>query len=334
MTAMASVRSAPIPTVSAFAASPSISGEVNRHAELEVFVQVAERGGFSAAARLRGSTPSAISKTVARLEARLGVQLLRRSTRRLELTAEGAQLLAQGRPLLDEWRALEQSVARQAQPQGVVRINASTATGQRLLVPLVPELMQTWPGLQLDLSFTDHVVDLIEARADIAIRWGQLPSSDMVARRLGQTRQVIVGAPTYLQRHGRPQQPTDLAGHVRIGWNYPRAVPHWPLRTHGQLLSTTMGELLRVNDGEAMRALALVGAGLARLSLYHAWDDLHAGRLQAVLEDCNPGDLEPIHAVYVGKPTQLPVRTRAVLDFLQRRINLRYAEQFPAELRL
>lgn len=213
-----------------------------------------------------------------------------------------------------------------------MRINASTTTGQRLLVPLVAELMQTWPGLQLDLSLTDHVVDLIEARADIAIRWGRLPSSDMVARRLGQTRQVIVGAPAYLQRHGVPLQPADLAGHVRIGWNYPRAVPHWPLRAGGQALSVTMGEQLRVNDGEAMCALALAGAGLARLSLYHAWDDLHAGRLQAVLEDCNPGDLEPIHAIYVGKPAQLPARTRAVLDFLQRRVDLRYAERFPPAL--
>lgn len=318
----------------AVAAAASPAGEINRHAELEVFVQVAERSSFSAAARHRGMTPSAVSKTVARLEARLGVQLLRRSTRRLELTAEGEQLLLQGRPLLADWQALEQSIARQSQPQGLVRINASTSTGQHLLVPLVAELMQTWPGLQLDLSFTDHVVDLIEARADIAIRWGRLPSSDMVARLLGRTRQVIVGAPVYLQRHGVPRHPDELAGHVRIGWNYARAVPHWPLQVAGQPVAVPMGEVLRLNDGDAMRALAVAGAGLARLSLYHAWEDLHAGRLQAVLEEFNPGDLEPIHAVYVGKPGQLPARTRAVLDFLKNRVDLRHAETFPAGLLL
>ena len=304
----------------------------DRFVELQTFVQVAQQGSFSAAARLREISPSAVSKIVARLETRLGVQLLRRSTRRLELTAEGEQLLEQGRQLLADWLALESSVTRQGQPTGVVRINASSSTGNRLLVPLVGPLMQTWPGLQLDLSFTDHVVDLIAARADIALRWGELPSSDMVARKLGHTRQVIVASPDYLQRFGRAQHPDELAGHVRIGWNYPRAIPHWPFVVAGKAVTVSMGEVLRVNDGEAMANLAKAGAGLARLSLYHAWEDLHAGRLQVLLEDFNPGDLQPIHAVYVGKPGQLPVRTRAVLDFLASHVDLSHAEQMPAGL--
>ncbi len=303
----------------------------DRFVELQTFVLVAQQGSFSAAARLREVSPSAVSKIVARLETRLGVQLLRRSTRRLELTAEGEQLLEQGRQLLADWLALESSVTQQGQPAGVVRINASSSTGNRLLVPLVGPLMQTWPGLQLDLSFTDHVVDLIAARADIALRWGELPSSDMVARRLGHTRQVIVASPEYLQRFGRPTHPDELAGHVRIGWNYPRAIPHWPFVVAGQAVTVGMGEVLRVNDGEAMANLAMAGAGLARLSLYHAWDDLHAGRLEVVLEDFNPGDLQPIHAVYVGKPGQLPVRTRAVLDFLASHVDLSHAEHLPAD---
>jgi DNA-binding transcriptional LysR family regulator len=303
----------------------------DRFVELQTFVLVAQQGSFSAAARLREVSPSAVSKIVARLETRLGVQLLRRSTRRLELTAEGEQLLEQGRQLLADWLALESSVTQQGQPAGVVRINASSSTGNRLLVPLVGPLMQTWPGLQLDLSFTDHVVDLIAARADIALRWGELPSSDMVARRLGHTRQVIVASPEYLQRFGRPTHPDELAGHVRIGWNYPRAIPHWPFVVAGQAVTVGMGEVLRVNDGEAMANLAMAGAGLARLSLYHAWDDLHAGRLEVVLEDFNPGDLQPIHAVYLGKPGQLPVRTRAVLDFLASHVDLSHAEHLPAD---
>lgn len=308
--------------------------EINRFGELQTFVEVAQLGSFSAAARARNVSPSAVSKIVARLEARLGVQLLRRSTRRLELTAEGEQLLENGKQLLTDWMALESSITQQGQPTGVVRINASSTTGQRLLVPLVARLMETWPGLQLDLSFTDQVVDLIAARADIALRWGQLPSSDMVARRLGCTRQVIVASPAYLARRGTPQHPDDLAAHVRIGWNYPRAVPHWPFMVQGQRqrLMVSIGDLLRVNDGEAMCALALAGAGLARLSLYHVWDDLHAGRLKVVLEDFNSEDLEPIHAVYVGKPGQLPTRTRAVLDFLQQHVDLTHVETLPAAL--
>ncbi|WP_253252185.1 LysR substrate-binding domain-containing protein, partial [Comamonas thiooxydans] len=158
------------------------------------------------------------------------------------------------------------------------------------------------------------------------------PSSDMVARKLGHTRQVIVASPDYLQRFGKPAHPDELSGHVRIGWNYPRAIPHWPFVVAGKAVTVSMGEVLRVNDGEAMANLAKAGAGLARLSLYHAWEDLHAGRLQVLLEEFNPGDLQPIHAVYVGKPGQLPVRTRAVLDFLASHVDLSHAEQMPAGL--
>ena len=177
------------PRLSPLAAQGS---EVNRSGELEVLVLVAEQGSLSAAARQMGVSPSAISKTVSRLEARLGVQLLQRSTRRMQLTAEGAQLVERGKRLLADLDELEATVAARSAPKGVVRISASTSTGQRLLVPLVAPLMAAHPGLRLELFFTDQIVDLVEDSIDIAIRWGQLPSSDMVARRLGCTRQVIV----------------------------------------------------------------------------------------------------------------------------------------------
>lgn len=310
------------------AASPL---EVNRSGELEVFVLVAERGSFSAAARVLGVSPSAVSKIVARLEARLGVQLLLRSTRRLQLTPEGSQLHDGGRRALAELNDAESAAAARSQPRGVVRINASSSTGQLLLVPLVPRLMEAYPGLRLDLSFTDQVVDLIEARADIAIRWGELPPSDMVAHLLGRTLQVIVGSPEYLRRRGWPQHPQDLHRHVRIGWNYPRAVPHWPFSVDGRRADVDSGDMVRVNDGDVMRNLAVQGAGLVRLSLYHAWPDLVAGRLVVVLEDFNTGVLEPIHAVYLGKPERLPPRTRAVLDFLKSHVDLSHAEALPPQ---
>ena len=313
--------------------SGQLGTEVNRSGELEVFVLVAELGSFSEAARKSDVSPSAVSKIVARLEARLGVQLLQRSTRHLQLTAEGRKLADNGKRVLADLSELESSVSASSKPRGVVRINASTATGQLLLLPLVPKLMQTHPELVLDLSFTDHVVDLIEARADIAIRGGSLPSSGNVARLLGHTRQVIAASPAYLERVGRPRHPDDLKKHVRIGWNYHRAVPYWPMcdKKTGERLQISIGDALRVNDGEAMRNLAVQGAGLARLSLYHAWDDLRAGRLEVVLEDFNANDLEPIHALYVGKPGHLPLRTRAVLDFLKEHVDLSHAESVPAD---
>ncbi|MEG2045610.1 MAG: LysR family transcriptional regulator [Comamonas sp.] len=311
----------------------ALGSEVNRSGELEVLVLVAEQGSLSAAARLLGVSPSAVSKTMSRLEARLGVQLLQRSTRRVQLTAEGAQLVERGKRLLADLNELEATVAARSAPQGVVRISASSSTGQRLLVPLVDPLLETHPGIRLELFFTDQVVDLVEDSIDIAIRWGQLPPSDMVARHLGSTLQVIVGAPEYLACHGVPLHPDDLATHRRLGWTYPRAVPHWPFRVDGQRVAVEIGDVLRVNDGDVLRGLAVHGAGLARLSLFHAWEDLQAGRLQVVLEDFNTGDLEPIHAVYPGKPDRLPPRTRAVLDFLQARVDLRHAAQLPVQWR-
>lgn len=302
--------------------------DANRSGELELLVLVAERGSLSAAARHLGVSPSAISKTMSRLEARLGVQLLQRSTRRVQLTAEGSQLYERGKRVLADLDEIEAAVAARSAPRGVVRISASTSTGQRLLVPLVPRLLEAHPGLQLDLHFTDQVVDLAEAGIDIAIRWGELPPSDMVARLLGRTRQVIVGAPDYLKRQGLPRHPDDLRRHVRLGWNYQRAIPHWPFDVDGRRVAVDIGEVVRVNDGDVMRQLALQGVGLARLSLYHAWDDLAAGRLAVVLEAFNTGVLEPIHAVYLGRPDRLPPRTRAVLDFLQANVDLRYAEQW------
>lgn len=309
------------------AAAPQF--EINRSGELEVFVQVAEKGSFSAAARHLGVSPSAISKIVARLEARLGAQLVLRSTRRVQLTPEGCQLYERGQRVLADLNDVENAASLRSVPKGVVRINSSSSTGQKLLVPLVVRLMQTYPELVLDLSFTDHVVDLMEAQADIAIRWGKLPSSDVVARLLGYTRQVIVAAPSYLAAHGTPQDPGDLAHHIRIGWNYQRTVPHWPFTVDGRAVDVPIGEALRVNDGDVMRNMAVEGAGIARLSLFHAWSDIAAGRLKVVLEPFNTGVLEPIHAVYLGKPDQLPSRTRAVLDFLKSHVDLTHAEQLP-----
>ena len=319
-----------MPALVPLAAADTGSADANRFAELEMLILVAERGSLSAAARHLGISPSAVSKSMSRLEARLGVQLLQRSTRRLHLTPEGCQLFERGKRVLADLEELEACVAVRSEPRGLVRINTSSSTGKMLLVPLVPQLLQCHPGLSLELSFTDQIVDLVEAGTDIAVRWGQLPPSDMVARLLGRPRQVILASPEYLARMGRPLHPDELGHHVRLGWSYQRAIPHWPFLVDGQRVAVDIGEVVRVNDGDVMRELALHGTGLARLSLYHAWADVLAGRLVPVLEEFNTGDLEPIHAVYLGKPDRLPPRTRAVLDFLQAHVDLRHAEQLPA----
>ncbi len=290
--------------------------DVNRSGEMEAFVQVVERGGFSAAARVLGMTPSAVSKLFARLEARLGVQLVQRSTRKLQLTPEGGQFYERSTRVLADLDEAERCAAAGAAPRGRVSINASVSFGHLVLVPLLPKFLAQHPEVTVDLSVTDRVVDLMDERADIAIRWGPLPPSDLVARRLGETAQAIVGAPGYLERFGTPRTPQELAAHNRLGTNYRRNMPDWPLRIDGRVADMPVSGNVRASDGETLRRLALEGIGLARLSMYHVGDDIARGRLVPVLEEFNPNDMAPIHAVYLGKPGRLPARVRAVLDFL------------------
>ncbi|MBJ2154182.1 LysR substrate-binding domain-containing protein [Variovorax sp. IB41] len=290
--------------------------DVNRSGEMEAFVQVVESGGFSAAARLLDMTPSAISKLVARLELRLGIQLVHRSTRKLQLTPEGLHFYERSTRVLADMDEAERCAAAGAAPRGRVSINASVSFGHHKLVPLVPRLLEMHPEITLDIALTDRIVDLMDERADIAIRWGQLPSSDLVARRLGETSQAIVASPAYLKKYGTPHTPQELEAHNRLGWSYRRNTPDWPLRVDGRMVAIPVAGPVRAGDGETLRQLAIAGAGVARLSLYHIQHDIDAGRLVPLLEEFNPGEAEPIHAVYIGKAGTLPTRVRAVLDFL------------------
>ena len=296
--------------------------DVNRSGEMEAFVQVVERDGFSAAARALGMTPSAVSKLVGRLEARLGIQLVHRSTRKLQFTAEGRQFYERSVRVLADMDEAERCAGAAAAPRGRVALNASVSFGHHVLIPLVPRFLSMHPEVTLDITLTDRVVDLMDERTDIAIRWGALPSSDLVARHLGETLQAIVASPDYLVRHGTPRTPDDLAAHNRLAFAYRRSVPDWPLQVDGRRVDLPVGASVRAGDGEALRHLALEGVGLARLSLYHVGADIDAGRLVEVLAEFNPNEAAPIHAVYLGKSGRLPARVRAVLDFLVDNVRL------------
>lgn len=283
---------------------------------MDAFVQVVERGGFSAAARLLGMSPSAVSKLIARLEARLSTRLLHRSTRKLQVTPEGREFYERSVRVLADMDEAESHAAAAAAPRGRVSVNASVSFGHHVLIPLVPRLLALHPEITLDLVLTDRVVDLMDERTDIAIRWGRLTASDLVARRIGETGQVIVASPAYLKRCGTPRLPQDLEAHNRLGSNYRRQVPDWPLRVDGRIVAVPLVGNVRAGDGETLRRLVLEGVGIGRLSLYHVRADLAAGRLVPLLEAYNPREVEPIHAVCLGKAGRLPARVRAVLDFL------------------
>ncbi len=293
--------------------------DVNRSGEMEVFVRVVELGGFSAAARAFRMTPSAVSKLVGRLEARLGVRLFNRSTRKLQLTAEGAAFYERSTRLLADLDEAERTASAGEHPVGRIRLNTNASFGTHILAPLIPEFLQRFPDVSLDIVHTDAVVDLLAERTDVAVRAGPLQSSRLIARKLGATRMVIVASPDYLARHGTPDSPTTLDAHNRLGFSYVRIRDSWPLLVDGRTVALPSLGQVQISDGEGLRHLALAGVGLARLAAFAVSADIEAGRLIPVLEDYNPGDLEEVHAVYLGQGGPLPARIRALLDFLAER---------------
>ncbi|SCB57402.1 DNA-binding transcriptional regulator, LysR family [Rhizobium aethiopicum] len=296
--------------------------DINRSGEMEVFVSVVERGGFSAAATARHMTPSAVSKLVARLETRLGARLVNRSTRKLQLTPEGCAFYERSIAILADIAEAERQASSGEQASGRIRINTSGSFGNHVLAPLVPAFMVLHPAVTLDIAHTDRVVDLMEERADVAIRTGPLKNSSLIARKLGATGKIIVASPDYISRHGEPRSVSDLSHHCRIGFSYARAVEGWPLREDGDTVSVAVTPGVQVADGEAMRHLALSGAGIARLAAFTVRADIDAGRLVPVLEEANPRDMEEFYALYMGQGGPLPARVRALLDFLVEHVRL------------
>jgi DNA-binding transcriptional LysR family regulator len=297
--------------------------DINRSGEIEVFVRVVETGSFSAAARALRMTPSAVSKLIARLEGRLGARLVSRSTRKLQLSPEGSAFYDSGVRILADMAAAEREAAAGAAPRGRLRVNSYVPFGQHRLIPLLPRFLQRYPEISVDLVLTDSVIDLMQERADVAIRAGPLNESRLVARKLGQSRTVVVAAPSYLETHGTPRMPADLEHHNRMSFGFVRHIDGWPfLDGAGEsVIVPTTGNAL-VSDGEAMRLMALSGAGIARLARWHVEADIAGGRLLPLLEDFNPDDEEFTHAVYVGQGKHLPARVRAFLDFLVETVRL------------
>lgn len=296
----------------------------NRAGEMEAFVQVADFGGFSAAGRRLGLSPSAVSKLISRMEERLGTRLLLRSTRRLSLTPEGESYLARARGILAEIDETEREVAHGAvaAPRGRLRVNASVPVGMRCIAPLMPEFLRRYPEVEVDLSLSDETIDLIGERADVAIRVGPLRDSALTARRLAESPYDVVASPDYLARLGTPRQPSDLAGHNCLGFTFRRTFSDWPFRVVNengapgeQIERRAIAGNFQANNGETVRQMALAGLGIARLASFHVVEDIAAGRLVRLLAEFNPGDIEPVHAVFVGH-AQLAARVRAFVDFL------------------
>lgn len=292
---------------------------VDRAREMEVFAAVAQSGSFSAAGRMLDLTPSAVSRTIDRIEARLGVRLMLRTTRVLTLTAEGQTYLAAARRILADLDDAERVISDQGAPRGRVRVSASLAHGRQRVVPLLGEFARLYPHILIDFNLTDVVVDVAAGQADVAIRFGPLADSPLTARRLGETGRTIVASPEYLARRGAPQVPEDLHDHDCLNFNFRRAELVWPFRRDGRDYALTVRGPIEANNGETLTQLALAGVGVTRVGNFSVADAIETGRLVPLLEAFNPGDREPIHAVFVGG-ANMPARVRVFVDFLAERL--------------
>lgn len=290
-----------------------------RSDELQIFVCVIECGSISAAAEQVGQTPSAVSRTLSKLEAKLDTTLINRTTRRMDLTEEGKYFFEQAKLILDQMDQLEERLSsRQQTPSGRLRINAASPFMLHAIVPYIDEFRQLYPDIQLELNSNDLIIDLLEQSTDVAIRIGTLADSTLHARSLGCSPLMIVASPAYLKKHGAPRQVADLSEHTLLGFTHNEGLNQWPLRyVHGD--RWPISPAISASSGETVRHLALEGQGIACLSHFMTIDDIHAGRLKVLLGEFNSGYRQPINAVYY-RNSQLALRIQCFLDFIQSKL--------------
>jgi DNA-binding transcriptional LysR family regulator len=287
--------------------------------DMLAFVRAVELGGFSVAAREMGLTPSAISKLVTRLEDRLGVRLLNRTTRRLALTPEGEAYFHRSQRILADIGDAENEVASfRAQPKGLLRINVGTAFGMHQLAPALPAFLARYPEMQVELTLSDRVVDLIEEGADLGIRLGNLVDSSLIARRICEVERVVCAAPAYLKKHGTPKKPEDLLAHNCLSMAFAPALRRWPFEARDGIRHVEVGGNVSASSADALLQLALMGLGVIRLSDVIVGAALREGRLTRLLEGVHHREPLPLHAVYPQGRHRSP-RVAAMVDFLVER---------------
>ncbi len=250
-----------------------------------IFAKVAQTGSFSRTAAEFGLAKGTVSKAISRLERRIGAALLHRTSRRLVLSEVGRNLLAHALRVLEEGEAAEADAAAQsATPRGLVNLAVPMSFGLAHVAPIVPEFLISYPEITIDLHLGDEIVDLIGGGFDLALRISTMQDSSLIARRLCQVQRIVVGAPAYFDRRGRPTHPTELADHDCLGYAYLPAPEVWRFVHDGgdEALVTPRGPL-RANNADALAPALLAGLGLAIQPEFTVWQDIAAGRLEQVL---------------------------------------------------
>ena len=282
------------------------------------FAQTARRRSFAAAARDLGGSPSTLAKSVARLEATLGVKLFHRTTRQVSLTADGERLFHRCERVLAELEDLHADAAgARVAPAGTLRLDLPIFYGRRFVLPLLAALQREHPALGFEVRLQDGFADLVRDGIDLAVRMGELRDSSLVARRIDWQQLVMVATPSYLQAHGTPQRIEDLAGHKSVAFRMPssgRKRP-WQLRQGRRTVELHPEHTLLINDTEGLGAAARLGLGLCQLPDNIVQDELARGDLIEVLSPSRPPPM-PISAV-LPSGRMVPPRVRVLLDALE-----------------
>lgn len=281
-----------------------------------VFARVVEEGSFTAAAERLGESKSAVSKQIGRLEDSLGTRLLNRTTRRMSLTEAGAVFYERVRRVVEEVEEARIAVSQlQATPRGTLRVSAPVSFGIAHIAPVLPEFMQRYPDLHVDISLTDHLVDLVEEGIDVAIRIGALTDTSLIARRIRNYRRLIVASPDYWRKHGMPEHPSELIDHNCLTYTYSVRGRSWRLNApDGSEVTVQIGGNMNANNGEILLSAAAAGLGVIQSPSFLCEPWVADGRLVPALE---PFEFEPIglHAVF-PHARNLSTKVRVFVDYL------------------
>lgn len=283
-----------------------------------VFTKVVETGGFSAAARELNMSKSAVSKHIAKLEDRLGVRLLNRTTRKLSPTEIGTDFYERARRIVQDVEETELAVsAMHLEPRGTLRLNVPMSFGYTHLAPALAEFLELYPDINIDMVLNDRVVDLLDEGFDVAVRISRLADSTLIARKLAPMRIVTCATPEYWKQHGVPKTPQDLTKYNCLTYSYLLREDEWPFNGPDGEFTVKVSGNLRANNGDALRKAALAHAGVIIVPTFMVCDDIKSGRLQTILDDYMETDLA-IYAVYPHN-RYLSAKVRAFVDFMAKR---------------
>lgn len=283
--------------------------------ELTVFVQVVENGSFSRAAKQLSMANSAVSRVVKRLEEKLGVNLINRTTRQLRLTEEGLQYFRRVQKILQDMAAAEAEIlAVHEVPQGILRVDSAMPMVLHLLVPLAAKFNERYPHIQLSLVSSEGYINLIERKVDIALRAGELDDSGLHARHLFDSHFRVIASPDYLAKYGTPQSTEALANHQCLGFTEPSSLNAWAV-LDAQGNPYKISPHFTASSGEILRSLCLSGCGIACLSDFLVDNDIAEGKLIPLLTEQTSNKTLPFNAVYYSDKA-VNLRLRVFLDFL------------------